>query len=396
MEEQLSSLAVTHLLQHTLRSLCIHENSQWVYAVFWRILPRNYPPPKWDSQGGAYDRSRGNRRNWILVWEDGFCNFAASSSAAEINNGGECPSSSTSVYGNCEYNHQGLQPELFFKMSHEIYNYGEGLIGKVAADHSHKWIYKEPNNQEINFLSAWHNSADSHPRTWDAQFQSGIKTIALIAVREGVIQLGAVQKVIEDLSYVVLLRKKFSYIESIPGVLLPHPSSSAAAYPFIKIDGYPGGGADGWHHFHHSNIAPPPPSLPVPPEFYDHYNHHQPMKITPSMSSLEALLSKLPSVVVPASSSSPPQAEAAYPEAQQHPHYVTSTRPMELMGMEKVAKEEFDQQEDDDHQKNEKDRVGDHTGSSVSSYHHNPHFGNYHHQDLNVSHESMHSHGHGY
>ncbi|KAK6160159.1 hypothetical protein DH2020_003540 [Rehmannia glutinosa] len=170
MEEHLNSLAITHLLQHTLRSLCIHENSQWVYAVFWRILPRNYPPPKWDSQGGVYDRSRGVRRNWILVWEDGFCNFAAST--AEIN-AGESP-----VYGNCEYQHyQGLQPELFFKMSHEIYNYGEGLIGKVAADHSHKWIHKEPNDQEINFLSAWHNSADSHPRTWEAQFQSGIKVI---------------------------------------------------------------------------------------------------------------------------------------------------------------------------------------------------------------------------
>ena len=46
MEEHLNPLAMTHLLQHTLRSLCIHENSQWVYAVFWRILPRNYPPPK--------------------------------------------------------------------------------------------------------------------------------------------------------------------------------------------------------------------------------------------------------------------------------------------------------------------------------------------------------------
>ncbi|XLT34702.1 hypothetical protein HN873_065994, partial [Arachis hypogaea] len=39
-------------------------------------------------------------------------------------------------------------------------------------------------------------------------------TIALIAVREGVVQLGAIHKVIEDLSYVVLLRKKFSYTES--------------------------------------------------------------------------------------------------------------------------------------------------------------------------------------
>ncbi|KAG2707472.1 hypothetical protein I3760_05G149000 [Carya illinoinensis] len=310
MEEHLSSLAVTHLLQHTLRSLCIHENSQWVYAVFWRILPRNYPPPKWDGQG-AYDRSRGNRRNWILVWEDGFCNFPASS-AAETNSG-DCPGSS--VYGNCEFRHyQGLQPELFFKMSHEIYNYGEGLIGKVAADHSHKWIHKEPNDQELNLLSAWHNSADSHPRTWEAQFQSGIKTIVLIAVREGVIQLGAIHKVIEDLSYVVLLRKKFSYIESIPGVLLPHPSSST--FPF-KLDGY--NTPETWHI--QGTLAPPT-------ELYDQYN--QPLKITPSMSSLEALLSKLPSVVPP---TAPPQSQ-----------FMSSQRPLEFIGMEKVAKDEIDEE----------------------------------------------------
>ncbi|XP_054794224.1 protein RICE SALT SENSITIVE 3-like [Prosopis cineraria] len=326
MEEHLSPLAVTHLLQHTLRSLCIHENSQWVYAVFWRILPRNYPPPKWEGQG-AYDRSRGNRRNWILVWEDGFCNFA-SSSAPEITSG-ECPGSS--VYGNCEFQHyQGLQPELFFKMSHEIYNYGEGLIGKVAADHSHKWIYKEPNEQEINFLSAWHNSADSHPRTWEAQFQSGIKTIALIAVREGVVQLGAVHKVIEDLSYVVLLRKKFSYIESIPGVLLPHPSSSA--YPY-KVEGY-GSIPEQWQYFQRSTLAPPPPEL------YDHFNQ-QPLKITPSMSSLEALLSKLPSVV-------PPTQTQPNQSNHHHHHLVPShhhQRPLEFLGMQKAAKEEIDDQE---------------------------------------------------
>ncbi|KAI5679170.1 hypothetical protein M9H77_10120 [Catharanthus roseus] len=377
MEEQLSSLAVTHLLQHTLRSLCIHENSQWVYAVFWRILPRNYPPPKWDNQGGVYDRSRGNRRNWILVWEDGFCNFAASTNGEINNNNGECPNEYI------QQHYQGLQPELFFKMSHEIYNYGEGLIGKVAADHSHKWIYKEPNNQEINFLSAWHNSADSHPRTWEAQFQSGIKTIALIAVREGVIQLGAVHKVIEDLSYVVLLRKKFSYIESIPGVLLPHPSS--AAYPF-NIDGYGGTatGAEGWH-FHGGNLPPPPLS-----EYYEHYNNnnnHPPMKITPSMSSLEALLSKLPSV-------GPVSTSAPYCEAQTHYNNMSSTRPVQLMGMEKVAKEEFDQDDDDDDNKKENGE----TSSSISSYHnhhhHHHHFGyHHHHQDLNVSESSMQNHG---
>ncbi|KAF0929031.1 hypothetical protein E2562_015158 [Oryza meyeriana var. granulata] len=276
MEEQLNPLAVTQLLQHTLRGLCTQGDSQWVYAVFWRILPRNYPPPKWDLQGGVYDRSRGNRRNWILAWEDGFCNFAASACDQD-----DTPAAATG-YTDYAAGHEvkGLQPELFFKMSHDIYNYGEGLIGKVAADHSHKWVFQEADEQEIKLITSWNNPADSHPRTWEAQFQSGIKTIALIAVREGVVQLGSMKKVAEDLSYVVALRRKFGYLESIPGVLLPHPSSAA----------FPGGGL-------HDAAWPPM-------ELYDpYYGAHAAaaaaatqMHIVPSMSSLEALLSKLPSI----------------------------------------------------------------------------------------------------
>ncbi|XP_074309835.1 protein RICE SALT SENSITIVE 3 [Silene latifolia] len=374
MEEHLNPFAVTHLLQYTLRSLCCQDNSQWVYAVFWRILPRNYPPPKWDTHGGAYDRSRGNRRNWILVWEDGFCNFAASSSTAEMNAGGEYPASSASSsanYGNCEGYFQSLQPELFFKMSHEIYNYGEGLIGKVAADHSHKWIYKEPvENQEINFLSAWHNSADAQPRTWEAQFQSGIKTIALIAVREGVVQLGAVNKVVEDLSYVVLLRKKFAYIESIPGVLLPHPSSTAFPRPMDMIS------PEMWAY--QNGIGPIGPMGPTSAQFIDPYGYdpaqHQPnmvRMITPSMSSLEALLSKLPSVGPgPAQHGIP---GFCSPEAHQ---YVGSSG-----GSQKVvAKEELDEEEQ---QEEQNVVVGEcSNNNSMSSY--QQHFG-YHHHDLNLA-----------
>ncbi|KAJ0436176.1 putative transcription factor MYC/MYB [Helianthus annuus] len=343
MEEQLSQSTITHLLQHTLRSFCIHENSQWVYAVFWRILPRNYPPPKWDTQGGAYDRSRGNRRNWILAWEDGFCNFAASTA-------GEMSSGDRLAYPNHEYQQpQGLQPELFFKMSHEIYNYGEGLIGKVAADHSHKWIFKEPSDQENSFLSAWNNSADSHPRTWEAQFQAGIKTIALIAVREGVIQLGSISKVIEDLNFVVMLRKKLSYIESIPGVLLPHPSSSL--YPF-KPEGC--NMPEAWP-FHGGSGGSDLQAVYIPPT-----------NITPSMSSLEALLSKLPSVV-PVSSSTLPA--PPYCEATQ-PHFVA-------VEPEKEVVEEGDEEEEE-----EVKDVGE-CSSSMSSYgHHHQHF---QHHDLNVS-----------
>ncbi|XP_078162398.1 protein RICE SALT SENSITIVE 3-like [Carex rostrata] len=263
MEEQLNTLAVTHLLQHTLRSLCLSESSPWVYAVLWRILPRNYPPPKWDIQVGAglFERTRGNKRNWILAWEDGFCNFAASTLAFEYKPG------DVAQLG-------GLQPEIFFKMSHEIYNFGEGVIGKVASDYSHKWVFNEPQDHETNNVAPWNNPADFYPRTWDAQFQSGIKTITLIAVREGVVQLGSLKKVEEDPSYILLLRKKFTYLESIPGVLLPHPTTPA--------------------------IPVTPDSMQVQmQECYDQqmdFWAYQQVRIMPSVNSLDALLSKLPAV----------------------------------------------------------------------------------------------------
>ena len=42
-----SLMVAGHLLQQTLRCLCSDSSSgDWVYSVFWRILPRNYPPPK--------------------------------------------------------------------------------------------------------------------------------------------------------------------------------------------------------------------------------------------------------------------------------------------------------------------------------------------------------------
>lgn len=128
-------------------------------------------------------------------------------------------------------------------------------------------------------------------------------------------------KVIEDLNYVVLLRKKFGYIESIPGVLLPHPSSTA--YPF-KVDGY--STPEAWHFQGTSTTTVAPSGA----EFFDQYN--LPLKITPSMSSLEALLSKLPSVVPPTTPS------------QQPVQFMPCLRPLEFMGIEKVAKEEIDEE----------------------------------------------------
>jgi len=221
---------------------------------------------------------------------------------------------------------------------------------------------------------------------------SFFQTIALIAVREGVVQLGAVHKVfplllslsltfgkiyfttllmthgtmstfmslwmelkvIEDLSYVVLLRKKFSYIESIPGVLLPHPSSSA--YP-CKVEG--GYGVPEQWHFQGNHLAPQA-------ELYEnHFN--LPLKITPSMSSLEALLSKLPSVVPPPHPIQPQSHHQLLASPQQ--------RPLEFMGsMQKVAKEELEEEV----YRPELD-IGESSSSMPGYHHHQHHF----HQDQN-------------
>lgn len=195
------------LLQHTLRSLCTcnsdspDPSSKWVYAVFWRILPRNYPPPKWDHEGGALDRAKGNKRNWILVWEDGFCDFY------------ECERAGSG------YIKGRFGADVFFKMSHEVYNYGEGLVGKVAADNSHKWVFSDsPNENDPSFSSSWNASIDPQPKAWEFQFNSGIQTIAIISVREGIIQLGSLDKIVEDLNLVISIQRKFSYLQSIPGI----------------------------------------------------------------------------------------------------------------------------------------------------------------------------------
>ncbi|XP_022865944.1 uncharacterized protein LOC111385761 [Olea europaea var. sylvestris] len=194
------------LLQQTLRSLCSFSDSstnssKWVYAVFWRILPRNYPPPKWDHVGGTLDRSKGNKRNWILVWEDGFCDFQ------------ECERAGSG------YIKGSFGADIFFKMSHEVYNYGEGLVGKVAADNGHKWVFGDRlNENDPTFISSWNVSIDPQPRAWEIQFNSGIQTIAIISVREGIIQLGSFDMVAEDLNLVISIQRKFNYLQSIPSI----------------------------------------------------------------------------------------------------------------------------------------------------------------------------------
>ncbi|KAK9135877.1 hypothetical protein Syun_015207 [Stephania yunnanensis] len=206
------------LLQHTLKTLCSSspdDSPKWVYAVFWRILPRNYPPPKWDYGGSFLDRSKGNKRNWILVWEDGYCDFI------------ECERAGSG------YIKGRFGADVFFKMSHEVYSFGEGLVGKVAADSSHKWVFRQNQSEkDLNLFTSWNGSIDPQPKAWETQFNSGIQTISIISVREGLLQLGSLEKVVEDLNLVMNIQRKFSYLQSIPGVLsMQRPYLSSTQYP---------------------------------------------------------------------------------------------------------------------------------------------------------------------
>ncbi|KAI3737155.1 hypothetical protein L2E82_27150 [Cichorium intybus] len=234
---------LTCLIQHTLKGLCTCSSSdsssssdnntstKWVYAVFWRILPRIYPPPKWDYEGAILDRAKVNKRNWILVWEDGFCDLD------------ECER----IGSNDGFLKGRFGSDIFFKLSHEVYNYGEGLIGKVAADNSHRWVFKDGLNEtsDPTFLSSWNASIDPQPKAWDFHFNSGIKTIAVISVREGIIQLGSFDKILEDLNLVLSIQRKFSYLRSIPGLFPIQRPFSTVQHPYNSLKHLVGGSTIG-------------------------------------------------------------------------------------------------------------------------------------------------------
>ncbi|KAK4745842.1 hypothetical protein SAY87_012154 [Trapa incisa] len=122
-------------LHEALRSVCL--NSDWTYSVFWTIRPR----PR--VRGGNGCKVGDDNGNLMLMWEDGFCRRRVADCLEEID-GGDDP-----------------VKKAFSKMSIQLYNYGEGLMGKVASDKCHKWVFKEPSECEANISNYWQSSFDA-------------------------------------------------------------------------------------------------------------------------------------------------------------------------------------------------------------------------------------------
>ncbi|KAJ7948680.1 Serine/Threonine-kinase WNK (WNK)-like protein [Quillaja saponaria] len=186
-------------LHEALRSVCL--NSDWTYSVFWTIRPR----PR--VRGGNGCKVGDDNGSLMLMWEDGYCQGRISDCLEEID--GEDP-----------------VRKAFSKMSIQLYNYGEGLMGKVASDKCHKWVLKEPTECEPNIANYWQSSFDALPPEWTDQFESGIQTIAVIQAGHGLLQLGSCKIIPEDLHFVLRMRRTFESLGYQSGFYLSQLFSS--------------------------------------------------------------------------------------------------------------------------------------------------------------------------
>ncbi|XVE80105.1 hypothetical protein DITRI_Ditri14bG0112600 [Diplodiscus trichospermus] len=186
-------------LHEALRSVCL--NSDWTYSVFWTIRPR----PR--VRGGNGCKAGDDNGSLMLMWEDGFCRGRVTDCLEEID--GEDP-----------------VRKAFSKMSIQLYNYGEGLMGKVASDKCHKWVFKEPTECESNVSNYWQSSFDALPPEWNDQFESGIQTIAVIQAGHGLLQLGSCKIIPEDLHFVLRMRHTFESLGYQSGLYLSQLFSS--------------------------------------------------------------------------------------------------------------------------------------------------------------------------
>ncbi|PIN23111.1 hypothetical protein CDL12_04176 [Handroanthus impetiginosus] len=163
-------------LQQVLRSLCF--NTGWKYAVFWKLKHRARMMFTWED--AYYDSNQYSDKKWFNV------------TAGSLNEG--------------PYSHDPLGLAVA-KMSYQVYSLGEGIVGQVAVSGKHSWIF-------LDQLVADSSASSEYCGGWQTQFSAGIKTIAVVAViPHGVVQLGSLHKIAEDLKLVDHIRNVFSELQ---------------------------------------------------------------------------------------------------------------------------------------------------------------------------------------
>ncbi|XP_047263930.1 transcription factor EMB1444 isoform X2 [Capsicum annuum] len=165
-------------LQQALRSLCC--NTPWKYAVFWKLT---------------------RRARMMLTWEDAYYD----------NDGFPEKKSPGSTAGNLHDGHYSNTRlgVAVAKMSYHVYSLGEGIVGQVAVTGKYLWLSADKG-------AAISSLAPEHCDGWQAQFSAGIKTIVVAAVApHGVVQLGSLDIIPEDLSVVKHIGDVFSALQEL-------------------------------------------------------------------------------------------------------------------------------------------------------------------------------------
>ncbi|XP_008784115.2 transcription factor LHW-like isoform X2 [Phoenix dactylifera] len=184
------------MLGEALKSLCVEIG--WSYAVFWRAV-------------GAQNPTH-------LVWEDGYCERVPPISGVEamdlllkeqglIRNHNNDHASE--LRGQAEDRVGMLVNKI---MAAQVHVVGAGMVGQAALTGNHQWIIQD-------ILHDYGSIAEGFAEI-NHQFLAGIQTIAVIPViPHGVVQLGAIQMIIENTVFVNHVRSLFAQLAHVPGAL---------------------------------------------------------------------------------------------------------------------------------------------------------------------------------
>eukprot|EP00250_Pteridium_aquilinum_P000382 c10417_g1_i1 orf=432-3260(-) len=188
-------------LHQTLKNLCFR--SGWCYAVFWKLKRRS---------------------RMVLTWEDGYYECQLSDFGGNMS----CLESGGNplVQGGARHDASYCEGQIGLavaKMSYCVYFMGEGIIGRVAFTGKHQWVFGngEMNGQGIASGNAMNSQCmlEKYPSSWEVQFAAGIKTIAVISVPQGVVQLGSTQMITENLEWVDRVKSAFGTLHGVPGAI---------------------------------------------------------------------------------------------------------------------------------------------------------------------------------
>ncbi|KAL4588077.1 hypothetical protein LXL04_000956 [Taraxacum kok-saghyz] len=161
-------------LHQALKNLCL--NTDWNYAVFWKLNP------------GA---------RMMLTCEDAYYDKNDPSGGIKRFD---------KMMGNLP--EQDLLDLAVANMSFHRYALGEGVVGRVAVADKHLWICGD---QLVNDPRLSFEDYDG----WRTQFAAGIRTILVVGViPHGVIQLGSLKNIPEDLKTVNDIRETFLELQT--------------------------------------------------------------------------------------------------------------------------------------------------------------------------------------